>query len=659
MDDRSGSPRVVLLRDRRWPAVPGVCCWRHGCREAFRAAGAVIDEATFDASPTPARTGGAGRRMDWLPSPARRPLARAYRLSRRLSRVAMRRAPRLATRERPIPISGDLRDAVVVVCESLEAADAVVRAGVPPRRVWALALPAEWIRLGDDSPYTQLLARVAAEIGGLLTDSETARDSVERAAASTRPRVEIFPPLAVDRPCPSCVGTAPAAALPDEVPAEVAQLAAWRSILWGAAAAPAYSFPLARLRGSSGPWAPAARKDWTQVSATSAVRGPAVAELPNWLAEAQERATHALLGEHVRAGARTTPRRILVSGYDLKFIRELAGRLDARPDLEVTLDEWTRIGAPTSRSDALVGAADSIVAEWARPNAALLSRRKGPGQHLIVRLHRFELETPYPRDVDIDAVDAVVHVSPPIRWRIIDELGWPDDKLVYIPNFLDTDWLDRPKLPGARFGIGLVGIEFANKRFDHALDILTEVRRQDPRFTLFVRSRMPWDNQYAWSRPAEREFAGWCLERIEQDPLLRGAVVFDSPGRDMARWYRRIGQVLSMSDIESFHLAVAEGMASGAVPVIRPWPGSSEIYDKEWIHVNPSDAAAAVLANADEEVWAERAARARAEIVRTANPAAVIQAWADLLHGDLTAARSHFQEYALATARPTRARRST
>jgi hypothetical protein len=652
---------MVLLRDRRWLAVPGVCCWRHGCREAFHAAGAVIDEATFNAPPAvPARAGGVGQRMGWLPSRARRPLARAYHLSRSLPSVARRRAARLTTRPRPVPITGDLRDAVVVVCESLEAADAAVRAGVPPRRVWALALPAEWIRLGDDSPYPQLLARVAAEIGGLLTDSETARDSVERAAASTRPRVEIFPPLAVDRPCPSCAETAPVAALPDDAPAEVAQLAAWRSVLRGTPTAPAYSFPLARLRGLAGPWAPGARKDWTQESATSALRSPAIAELPNWSARNQDRAARVLLGDVARAAvARRTPCRALVSGYDLKFIRELAERLDARTDVEVTLDEWTRIGAPTSRTDALVGEADSIVAEWARPSAALLSRRKRPGQRLIVRLHRFELETQYPRDIDIDAVDAVVYVSPPIRRRIVNELGWPDEKLVYIPNFLDTDWLDRPKLPGARFGIGLVGIEFTNKRFDYALDILAEVRRQDPRFTLFVRSRMPFDNQYAWSRPGEREFAGWCLERVEQDPLLRGAVAFDPPGRDMARWYRRIGQVLSMSDIESFHLAAAEGMASGAVPVIRPWPGASEIYDKEWIHANLSDAVAAVLANADEKAWAERAARARAEIVRTADPVAVIQAWADLLHGDLAVARSHFQEYALPTARPTRARRST
>jgi len=340
-----------------------------------------------------------------------------------------------------------------------------------------------------------------------------------------------------------------------------------------------------------------------------------------------------------------------VVGFDLKFVRELAARLDIRNDLDVTLDDWPYLGTGTKRTEGLVGGAGSILAEWARPSAVWVSQRKRPGQFLVVRLHRYELEMPYPRDIVMDNVDAVVHVSPPVGRRIRDELGWPAEKLVYIPNFLDADRLDRSKLPDARFGIGLIGMEWANKRLDLALDVLAEVRRHDSRFALFVRSVMPWDNTYAWPRPEEREYVGWCMERIEQDPLLRGAVIFDPPGGDMARWYRRVGHILSMSDVEGSHVAAAEGMASGAVPVIRPWPGAVEIYDKEWIHSSVEDAAAAVLANVDPDAWAERAARAKAEIRRTADPTAVVQAWADLLHGDVAGARSYFGEIASGTDR--------
>ena len=140
----------------------------------------------------------------------------------------------------------------------------------------------------------------------------------------------------------------------------------------------------------------------------------------------------------------------------------------------------------------------------------------------------------------------------------------------------------------------------------------------------------------------EREFVGWCLERIERDPLLRGGVTFDPPGADMARWYRRVGHVLSTSDIESFHLAAADGMASGAVPVIRPWPGAAEIYGSEWVYGSVAEAAGAILAARDADVWAGRSARARERIRVMADPDAVVAAWADLLNGDLDAARRAF-----------------
>jgi glycosyltransferase involved in cell wall biosynthesis len=442
-------------------------------------------------------------------------------------------------------------------------------------------------------------------VAGFLADGELARESVERATSQWRTRVEVFPPIAVDRTCPVCGKQLTGG--PDET--------AWTSML-----------------------------DWArQVSGSRrTVPGP---ELPDDCStDAQIRAVRSIMDTARSPADRPSPRRAVVSGFELKFIRELAGWLDRRDDMRVTLDEWESLGQRSAATDSLIAAADTILAEWARPSAVWLSRRKRSGQFLAVRLHRYELDCPYPRDIDIDQVDAVVHVSTPVGRRIRDELGWPTEKLVYIPNFVDVRWLDRPKLPQARFGIGFVGMEWANKRFDLALDLLEAVREQDPRFTLFVRSVLPWDNTYAWPRPEEREYVGWYMERIEQDPLLRGAVVFDPPGRDMARWYRRVGHVLSMSDIESFHLAAAEGMASGAVPVIRPWPGAAEIYGEEWVHGSVDEAVAAVLANADADVWTARAEQAQADILRIADPRAVVEAWASLLHGNVAEAGQRFGE---------------
>lgn len=589
---------MVLLRDGSWPQASGVCCWRASVHAAFSAAGATVTEATCrtphaeSAGPDPARP----RRMAWLPPAVRRPLAAAYRRSRTIAGSLARLPRQLAVaRANGADLAGALAGADLVVAESLAAAAVARGRGVPRSRLWVLALPAGRLFAGDATGYAGELARTAPVVAGFLAADEVARASVERATAGGRTRVELFPPAVADRPCPHC--TTPPTQRQEGLPEPVAQLAGYRPP-------------------------------------------------PDLTAGDQARAAGRLLAAVTpQAPARPRPRRsVLLAGYDLKFAGDLAERLDRRTDVDVTVDDWPELWEPSPRTAERLRAADAVFAEWARTSAVWLSRRARRDQFLVVRLHRFELDSPYPRQIEIDNVDAVVYIAPLFGRRIRDELGWPAEKLVYIPNFLDVDWLDRPKLPEARFAIGFVGIEWSRKRFDRALDLLAAVRREDPRYALVVRSTMPWQNPYVWAEETERAYVGRCFDRIEQDPLLRNAVQFNPPGADMARWYRRVGYIASTSDAEGSHASVAEAMATGAVPLIRDWPGAAELYDPRWVHATTDEAAAAVLAGADQPTWADRAQRARAEIRRTHDPAAVVAAWADLLHGDRTAARAYFAD---------------
>src|SRR5690606_22455509 len=101
----------------------------------------------------------------------------------------------------------------------------------------------------------------------------------------------------------------------------------------------------------------------------------------------------------------------------------------------------------------------------------------------------------------------------------------------------------------------------------------------------------------------------------------------------------------SCSDAEGSHVALAEGMASGAVPVLLPWPGADELYREEWICASADAAVAAIRESSAPDRWAERAERARSEVRRSHDPVSVTAAWADLLHGDLPAARAHFATF--------------
>ncbi|MET9022537.1 hypothetical protein ABZV93_21410 [Actinopolymorpha sp. NPDC004070] len=679
-----------------------MCCWRANVHAAFTELGLDVHQVAWSppppdvVEPTTAPTarvpGTAGVAVRFVGRAAR---AGAYAVARRTHTAARRvghefgvhvarRRMGTPTSVEPVPArtSGApdpqlaaLAGARLVLAESAAAALAAVDSGVPGGVVWLFAVPPERAAPGEPVTWAGQLREAAPLVGGVVTDSLDAAGVMERVAGPVR--TVVFPPLAADRPCPTCGGrrggrsdgrTGAAADLyPEDVPGH---LALWRRLLDetadGAAPEPtAYSYPVARLRGDAGPWTPPEQDRW------GGEPWPRTGEPhAEWTAAAQDTGARQLLAllppladaepsNGPSTGPSTGPSigtnggkvRVRVFGHDMKFMRGLATKLDQRPDLEVAVDEWRTPGARNDGiTENLARSGQLLVAEWARPNAVWLSRTKRPDQRLVVRLHRFEIESAYPPKIQLDAVDAVVHIAPHMRRRIRTELGWPDEKLVYIPNYVDLAALDRPKYAEARFTLGMVGITPGLKRFDLALDLLAALRREDPRFHLLVRSRMGWAHKPSWERPEERRDTQRSLERVEKDPLLRGAVVFDAFGQDMPAWYRKVGHILSLSDVEGSHAALAEGMGSGAVPVIRAWDGAAEAYGEDALCGSLAEAVTWVTETADQATWEERSDWAKAEVARRFDPDQVVAAWADLAHDRLDRARARFAAYAEAGA---------
>ena len=104
--------------------------------------------------------------------------------------------------------------------------------------------------------------------------------------------------------------------------------------------------------------------------------------------------------------------RVVVAGHDLKFFTPLLDYLRLQPDLEVRLDKWAALGKhDPGASRELASWADVVICEWCGPNAVWYSRHKRRGSRLLIRLHRFELTSPYPAQVKIGAVSQVACVS--------------------------------------------------------------------------------------------------------------------------------------------------------------------------------------------------------------------------------------------------------
>lgn len=328
------------------------------------------------------------------------------------------------------------------------------------------------------------------------------------------------------------------------------------------------------------------------------------------------------------------PLRVVLAGHDFKFAGELVDRLEADSSIELRIDKWATLHKHDETLSAdHVAWADVVICEWAGPNAVWYSRNKRDGQSLIVRLHAFELRGPWLPQIQVESVDAVVCVSDLYRELTHASTAWPLEKIVVIPNSLDCQDLDRSKQEGYEFRLGLVGIVPFLKRPDRALSVLERLLSIDDRYTLHIRGRLPWEYPYEWNKPLQQQAYMEFFGKIGASSVLQRHVVFEPFGADMASWLSKIGYVLSPSTRESFHMAPAEGMASGAIPVVWDRPGAKEIFGPEHV-VSDSMEAADYVAHLTSDSDLRRRVAERAKVAASAYDLDTTWTqWVDLLKG--------------------------
>lgn len=331
-----------------------------------------------------------------------------------------------------------------------------------------------------------------------------------------------------------------------------------------------------------------------------------------------------------------------ILGTKLTFIDELSRDLARATGSKVVLDEWKYLATPDNlkRSQEILVSSDVVIGEWARPNNVWIQENAPRDTMLIVRAHRYEVTVDFPRKIDMSRFNAAVVIVPWVGRTLVQKFGWPAEKLVYIPNYVNSRHFSRTKLPGAEYTLGLVGITPDLKRIDLALDLLEKLRAEDLRYSFRVRGGLPpshinWDKE-----DSQAEQWGSVLHRIEKNPILRNSVHFDPPGRDMAAWYEQIGTILSTSDLEGSHVALAEGIASGALPVARRWPGIGTLWPSDFTFDSIDDAAQWVLQSRNSD-W-RRAEVDRLKSLACLDQDKVLGAWWDLIGGDVQKAQAAF-----------------
>lgn len=302
-------------------------------------------------------------------------------------------------------------------------------------------------------------------------------------------------------------------------------------------------------------------------------------------------------------------KRILFIGHDLKFLKHIVNYFSAKEEYET--DTFTYPGHTIRDFKALTRKLfnyDIIFCEWGLGNLSWLSKNNFPDQKIIVRIHLQEFVTPYLSDSNWEHIDKVILVGP----HMIDEFAekFPDqkDKSNLIYNVIDTSSFNLPKTEDSIFNIGMLGVLPRRKAPHLGIDLLVELKKTDPRFKVFIKSKKPEELEWLWKREEERIYYDELNEKVKS-LYLEDSFIWDPHGTDVQDWFRKIGFILSPSEFESFHMAIPEGMSSGAIPIIRNWEGADRIYPKKFIFSDIEGAVSLIRKYSDESLRSKEAQR--------------------------------------------------
>lgn len=288
-------------------------------------------------------------------------------------------------------------------------------------------------------------------------------------------------------------------------------------------------------------------------------------------------------------------RRMLITGYDLKFVLPLVKYL--QNDYEVKIDEWT--GHNTNdeeKSSNMIKWADIIWCEWMLGNAVYYSNKKDKNQRLIIRAHRFEIGREFGHKINWESVDRVFAVGYYYYEQFISKFSIPREKVRLLSNYVENNIYSTKRDADYKFNIGMIGILPKRKGFLRGLKILDRLLKTDNRFKLYVMGKNYNEVDWIKNNPIENKYYEECKKYIKDKKLTHNVVYGGFMER--SELYNNLAYILSVSDDEepeSFHLAPAEAACSGSIGMILNWPGAEYIYPEDAIYENLNDIANEII----------------------------------------------------------------
>ncbi len=191
---------------------------------------------------------------------------------------------------------------------------------------------------------------------------------------------------------------------------------------------------------------------------------------------------------------------------------------------------------------------------------------------IICRLHSYEAFTDMPKRVDWSKVDGLIFVNESVRELVEAQVKNLTHNIV-IHNGVDLNRFE-PN-PDKSYGKKIASVGYINYKKNPSLLLycFKKIHDYDPEYSFHVAGTHQ-----------DPRITLYFSHFLKKNPL---PISFDNWVDDIPRWMKDKDYVISTSLFESFHYSIAEGMASGLMPLIHDWYGSTELYSDQFIFSEP------------------------------------------------------------------------
>ncbi|QUN37879.1 methyltransferase domain-containing protein [Clostridium beijerinckii] len=217
--------------------------------------------------------------------------------------------------------------------------------------------------------------------------------------------------------------------------------------------------------------------------------------------------------------------------------------------------------------------ADICWFEWCDELVAYGSKHKlAKEKKIICRLHRYEVFTNYPKNVEWNNVDKLILVTEHLGKFLASQIQDIEEKvdIITIHNGVNLNKFQL-KLRKSGYNIAYIGYIHQRKNPVLLLQIINNLVKIDKRYKLYIAGQFQdslielyWNYQI-------------------QQMGLNNNIIFQGWQKDISKWLENKNYILSSSIHESFGYGIAEAMSRGIKPVIHDFVFADEIWDKKYL----------------------------------------------------------------------------